>query len=219
MTPIKTQNSKQLGNLFIVAAPSGAGKSSLISALIQRANEGHLFNPAQLSVSHTTRTPREGEEDGQHYHFVSKSSFEELIEADAFYEYAEVFGNYYGTSKSAIADKLIQGVDVFLDIDWQGARQVKAVNPEVISVFVMPPSEAELNARLVSRGKDAESVINDRMQQAKSEMQHYNEFDYVIVNDNFARATEEMMTIVKAASLLCGKQEIRFSELFASLVD
>jgi guanylate kinase len=112
-----------LGNLFIIAAPSGAGKSSLISALIQRAQEGHLLNPAELSVSHTTRSPREGENNGEHYHFVTEDAFKALVDEDAFYEHAQVFDNYYGTSKQAISNKLDQGVDVFLDIDWQGARQ------------------------------------------------------------------------------------------------
>ena len=207
-----------LGNLFIIAAPSGAGKSSLISALIQRAQEGHLLNPAELSVSHTTRSPREGENNGEHYHFVTEDAFKALVDEDAFYEHAQVFDNYYGTSKQAISNKLDQGVDVFLDIDWQGARQVKQANPNVISIFVLPPSKEELHARLVSRGKDDESIISARMEKAKSEMSHYNEFDYVIVNDNFTHALEELVTVVKSASLSTDKQQIRHQSLIQSLV-
>lgn len=207
-----------IANLFIVAAPSGAGKSSLINALLQRAEEGLMVNPAQLSVSHTTREKREGEQDSVHYHFVSSSTFEDMIEQDAFYEHAKVFDNYYGTSKAAIADKLSQGVDIFLDIDWQGARQVKELDPSVISIFVLPPSKDELNARLVSRGSDSDEVIQKRMQQAQNEMSHYHEFDYVIVNDNFTHALEELITIVKASSLTANKQEQRHAPLIKSLL-
>lgn len=205
-------------SLFIVAAPSGAGKSSLISALLQRAQEGHFFNLAQLSVSHTTRQPREGEVDGVHYHFVSVDTFKDMISKDAFYEHAQVFENFYGTSKTAIADKLSEGIDVFLDIDWQGARQIKKMNPDVISIFVLPPSKDELNARLVSRGKDNSAVIESRMKQAQQEMSHYDEFDYVIVNDNFTHALDELITILKASSLSTKQQELRHKSLIESLL-
>ena len=207
-----------IANLFIVAAPSGAGKSSLIGALIQRAQEGHLFNLAQLSVSHTTRQPRDGEVDGEHYHFVSIDTFKSMIAKDAFYEHAQVFENYYGTSKAAISDKLTQGIDVILDIDWQGARQIKQVNPDVVSIFILPPSKEELNTRLVSRGKDTSSVIESRMKQAQQEMSHYDEFDYVIVNDNFAHALEELITVFKAISLRTNQQQIRHNSLLESLL-
>jgi guanylate kinase len=204
-------------NLFIVAAPSGAGKSSLISALLQRAQEGLLLNLAELSVSHTTRAPREGEVDGQHYHFVNVEQFKAMIEQDAFYEHAQVFDNFYGTSKAAINEQLAQGIDVFLDIDWQGARQVKAVNPNVVSIFVLPPSKDELNVRLVSRGKDSDEIIQSRMAQAQQEMSHYNEFDYLIVNDNFAHALDQLFTIVKAHGLRTSQQELRHTELLQDL--
>ncbi|MFW8592000.1 guanylate kinase [Glaciecola sp. 2405UD65-10] len=210
--------SKPLGNLFIVAAPSGAGKSSLISALIERANDGQMFNPAQLSVSHTTRKPRDGEKNGEHYHFIDVSKFEAMIKEDAFYEHAQVFDNFYGTSKEAISNSLEAGIDVFLDIDWQGARQIKAVNPDVISIFILPPSKEELHARLVSRGKDSDEVIAGRMRKAQDEMSHYNEFDYLIVNDNFTHALEELITVVKAHSLRTNKQQTRFSGLLNSLL-
>lgn len=205
-------------NLFIVAAPSGAGKSSLISALLQRAEEGHLVNNAELSVSHTTREPREGEVDGKHYHFIDVEQFKTMIAADAFYEHAQVFDNYYGTSKAAINDKLSQGIDVFLDIDWQGAQQIKKLNPAVVSIFILPPSRDELNARLVSRGKDSDAVIESRMQQAQSEMSHYQEFDYVIVNDNFTHALDELITVVKAQSLRTEEQGIRYQALLEDLL-
>lgn len=205
-------------NLFIVAAPSGAGKSSLINALLQRAEEGLLANPAQLSVSHTTRDCRDGEKDGVHYHFVSEDVFKDMIEKDDFYEYAKVFDNYYGTSKAGISDKLEQGIDVFLDIDWQGARQVKAINHSVISIFILPPSKEELNTRLVSRGQDSDEVIQKRMQKAQSEMSHYSEFDYVIINDNFTDALEALVTIVNAASLTSDKQSQRHATLINTLL-
>lgn len=211
--------SQSTGNLFIVAAPSGAGKSSLISALLQRAQEGQMFNPAQLSVSHTTRAPREGEKDGVHYHFVDVPTFQQMISEEAFYEHAQVFDNYYGSSKQAIANTLEAGIDVFLDIDWQGARQVKAINNDVISIFVLPPSKDELNARLVSRGQDSEQVINARMQKARDEMSHFNEFDYLIVNDNFTHAIKELVTIVNACSLTTDKQEKRHNKLLNTLLN
>jgi len=210
--------SEPTGNLFIVAAPSGAGKSSLISALLQRAREGQLFNLAELSVSHTTRQPRDGEENGVHYHFVDEAKFNSMIAENAFYEHAKVFDNFYGTSKQAISNKLEDGIDVFLDIDWQGARQIKAENPDVVSIFVLPPSKDELNARLVSRGSDSDAVIESRMTKAKDEMSHYGEFDYLIVNDNFTHALDELVTIVKASSLQTSKQQQRHQSLIVSLL-
>ena len=207
-----------IANLFIVAAPSGAGKSSLISAVLQRAQEGHLLNAAQLSVSHTTRAAREGEIDGEHYHFIKQAQFEEMIAQDAFYEHAQVFENYYGTSKAAINDTLALGIDVFLDIDWQGARQIKEMNPNVVSIFILPPSKEELHMRLLSRGKDSKEVIQSRMQQAQQEMSHYLEFDYVIVNDNFTDALDHLITIVKSHSLRLQQQQARHRELIASLL-
>ncbi len=181
------------GNLFILAAPSGAGKSSLITALLKD-------QPAdmQVSVSTTTRAMRPGEVDGQHYHFVGVDQFKALIEQQAFFEYAEVFGNYYGTSKITIEQTLAQGIDVFLDIDWQGARQVKAQIPDAVGIYILPPSRAELEQRLRSRGQDSDEVIAARMAQAISEMSHFNEFDYVIVNAEFDTALAELQTIVRS---------------------
>lgn len=206
-----------LGNLFIVAAPSGAGKSSLITALLSHSEHARLTNPAELSVSHTTRKPREGEINGKHYYFISVSEFEMLIKDNAFYEHASVFGNYYGTSRTAISDKLERGIDVFLDIDWQGARQIKALNPQAISIFILPPSIESLRQRLVGRGKDSQEVIEKRMREAVSEMSHFNEFDFVIVNDDFEKAVADFISIVNAQTLALNKQMLRHADLIASL--
>jgi guanylate kinase len=211
-TPVKS--AQQLGNLFIVAAPSGAGKSTLIKEILNKSSQQQ---PMQLSVSHTTRAPRKGEQNGVEYHFVDHARFKSMIEADAFYEYAEVFGNYYGTSKAAISDKLQQGIDVFLDIDWQGARQVKLQNPSVISIFVLPPSVAALQVRLSGRGQDSEEVIAKRMAEAQSEMSHFNEFDFVIVNDNLVSAHNDFESIINTQRLCLENQLIRHASLFSSL--
>ncbi|MDX1678563.1 guanylate kinase [Arsukibacterium sp.] len=180
------------GNLFIVSAPSGAGKSSLISALLKK--HGDML----VSVSHTTRPPRPGEIDGVHYHFISAEQFKTLIANNEFLEWAEVFGNYYGTSRSAIVANLRQGIDVFLDIDWQGARQIREQAPGTLGIFILPPSLSELQQRLEKRGQDSESVIARRMAQAQSEMSHADEYEYLIINDNFDSALSEFERIVLA---------------------
>ncbi|MDR8525485.1 guanylate kinase [Shewanella fidelis] len=189
------------GNLFIVSAPSGAGKSSLISALLR---DQPLDK--QVSVSHTTRQPRPGEENGQHYHFVNQDEFKRLIAENAFFEWAEVFGNYYGTSRVTIEQTLAKGIDVFLDIDWQGAQQVKKLMPESIGVFILPPSKAELERRLTGRGQDSAEVIAGRMAQAVSEMSHYNEYDFVIVNDDFDKALADLLAIIRSQRLTSASQ-------------
>jgi guanylate kinase len=204
-----------LGNLFIVAAPSGAGKSTLIKEILRKSSTKQSM---QLSVSHTTRKPRKGEQNGVEYYFVDHAEFENMIKQDAFYEHAEVFGNYYGTSKAAISDKLQLGVDVFLDIDWQGARQVKKQNPDVISIFVLPPSVEALQSRLVGRGQDSEEVIAKRMAAAQSEISHANEFDYVIVNDDLEQAHKEFEAIISAQRVRLRNQQLRHDSLFASLL-
>lgn len=207
--------SSLLGNLFIIAAPSGAGKSTLIKEILSKPTSNKAM---QLSVSHTTRAPRKGEQNGVEYHFIDHAKFEKMIKQDAFYEHAEVFGNYYGTSKAAISDKLQQGIDVFLDIDWQGARQVKEQNPEVISIFILPPSVEALQLRLSGRGLDSEEVIINRMAQAQSEISHFNEFDYVIVNDNLDHAYKEFEAIICAQRARLQNQKIRYKSLIASLL-
>lgn len=205
------------GNLFIVSAPSGAGKSSLIKALLDNHNnENHTI---RVSVSHTTRSPRPGEIDGVHYHFVSKEEFEALIEEEAFFEWAKAFDNYYGTAKKNITETLQHGIDVFLDIEWQGARQVKALLPETNTIFIAPPSKEELRKRLSGRQQDSEEVINKRMASAVSEISHYHEFDYIIVNDDFDTALGELESIVCSHRLRKAKQLIRLKGLFEGLLD
>ena len=205
------------GNLFILSAPSGAGKSSLINALLSTTNDASARS-MQVSVSHTTRTPRPGENDGEHYHFVSVNSFKKQIDQGSLYEYAEVFGNYYGTSETAIDEQLKQGIDVFLDIDWQGAQQVRMKNPSVTTIFISPPSQAALESRLRERGQDSEEVIAERMAQAQAECSHYNEFDYLIVNDSFEQALHDLITIVRNQRLKCKQQTIAQQTLFDSLL-
>lgn len=189
------------GNLFILSAPSGAGKSSLISALLKD-------QPVdmQVSVSHTTRQPRPGEENGLHYHFVDQDEFKGLIAENVFFEWAEVFNNYYGTSRVTIEQTLAKGIDVFLDIDWQGAQQVKKLMPESIGIFILPPSKVELERRLTGRGQDSQEVIAGRMAQAVSEMSHYNEYDFVLVNDNFDKALADLLAIIRSQRLTSTSQ-------------
>lgn len=183
------------GTLFIVSAPSGAGKSSLINALLTRFN---LDDKLRLSVSHTTRAPRPGEEDHVSYHFVTTQEFEALIARNAFYEYAKVFDNYYGTSREIVEQWLEEGKDVFLDIDWQGARQIREQTPGAKGIFIIPPSLEELESRLRKRGTDAEEVIVKRMNKAISEISHYNEYDYVIINDDFEQSVLNLRSIILA---------------------
>lgn len=210
---------QNLGNLFILAAPSGAGKSSLITALLEKHQNTDIHNNAmQVSVSHTTRAPRPGEIDGVHYHFVDRAQFEKLIEQESFFEWAEVFGNYYGTSKIVIEQTLRQGIDVFLDIDWQGARQVKAQIPDTATIFVAPPSRQELQRRLTERGQDSEEIIAQRMQKAVAEISHYHEFDFIVVNDDFNSALAELDAIVSTRRLRKEKQIIRHQQLFTNLL-
>ncbi|MBQ4801178.1 guanylate kinase [Pseudoalteromonas sp. MMG006] len=200
------------GNLFILSAPSGAGKSSLINALLKKHAD------MKVSVSHTTRDPRPGEENAVHYHFVSADEFKALIAKDDFYEWAQVFDNYYGTSKQAIESQLDAGIDVFLDIDWQGAQQVRKIMPSVQTIFILPPSKEELEQRLNNRGQDSAEVIAGRMAQAQSETSHYNEYDFVIVNDDFDTALSDIETIVMAQRLTLKAQQNRHQNLLSSLL-
>ena len=200
------------GNLFILSAPSGAGKSSLINALLKKHAD------MKVSVSHTTRAPRPGEENGVHYHFVSTDEFKALIAKDDFFEWAQVFDNYYGTSKQAIESQLDAGIDVFLDIDWQGAQQVRKIMPSVQTIFILPPSKEELEQRLNNRGQDSAEVIASRMAKAQSETSHYNEYDFVIVNDDFESALANIEIIVMAQRLTLKAQEDRHQVLLNSLL-
>ncbi len=203
-----------LGNLYIISAPSGAGKSSLINALLADLPRSQV----QLSISHTTRNPRPGEEHGVHYYFTQHEEFKRLIEQGHFLEWAEVFGNYYGTSLPMIERSLEQGIDVFLDIDWQGARQIRAKVPNVKTIFILPPSKAELEKRLIGRGQDSADTIAKRMSEAVSEMSHYNEFDYVIVNDDFQTALSELKSILTAERLKQAVQAERHQGLISQLL-
>ncbi|RVT48224.1 guanylate kinase [Rheinheimera sediminis] len=201
-----------LGNLFIISAPSGAGKSTLINALLKQHAD------MQLSVSHTTRSPRPGETNGVQYHFTDVPAFKQLIEQDQFIEWAEVFGNYYGTSKAALADKLAQGIDVFLDIDWQGARQIKQQLPFVTSIFILPPSVDALEQRLNQRGQDSAEVIAGRMAKARDEISHADEYDFWVVNDDLELALQQFSGIIQTQRLKQQKQAIRQRKLISSLL-
>lgn len=204
----------QVGTLYIVSAPSGAGKSSLITALLAEKRDW----TAQVSISHTTRKPRVGEVDAEHYHFVDTDCFKQLIKENAFFEWAEVFGNYYGTSRVTIEQALAQGIDILLDIDWQGARQVREVMPQAKGIFILPPSRDELEARLNKRGQDSAEIIAKRMAQAQSEMSHYDEYDYLIINDDFEKATQEFSAIVKSQRNQQEKQAAKFESTINELL-
>ncbi|MFC3393774.1 guanylate kinase [Brenneria rubrifaciens] len=202
------------GTLYIVSAPSGAGKSSLIQALLKT----QPLYDTQVSISHTTRAQRPGENHGEHYFFVSVDEFKRMIQENEFLEYAEVFGNYYGTSRLAIEQILSSGVDVFLDIDWQGAQQIRTQMPQARSIFILPPSKEELARRLRGRGQDSEEVIARRMALAVAEMTHYSEYDYLIVNDDFDLALLDLKTIIRAERLLLGRQKVRHDALITKLL-
>lgn len=202
------------GTLYIVSAPSGAGKSSLIQALLKT----QPLYDTQVSISHTTRPIRPGERHGEHYFFVSIAEFEHMIQEGDFLEYANVFGNYYGTSRESIQQVLSTGVDVFLDIDWQGAQQIRKAMPQARSIFVLPPSREELDRRLRGRGQDSEDVIARRMTQAVAEMSHYAEYDYLIVNDEFNTALVDLQTIIRAERLRLGRQKLRHDALITKLL-
>jgi guanylate kinase len=191
------------GNLYIVSAPSGAGKTSLVNALVKQMDD------LQVSISHTTRACRPGEIDGINYHFTSREEFERMLEAGAFLESAEVFGNHYGTSQEWVRSTLESGIDVILEIDWQGAQQVRRLMPDAISIFILPPSRAALRERLNNRGQDPIEVIERRMAAAISEMSHYGEADYVVVNDDFDTALQELRAILTSGRLQTAKQQQR----------
>lgn len=201
------------GTLFVVAAPSGAGKSTLVNALLER-------EPAiSLSISHTTRPPRPGEQYGRHYYFVERGEFEREIAEGIFLEHAEVHGNLYGTSRTTVAQLLEQGRDVLLEIDWQGARQIRKSKPDCVSVFILPPSRVELERRLRGRGSDSAEVIARRLHNSREEIAHAHEFDYIIVNDDFDVALGDLQAIVRAvrqrSSLPWGRHDALIAELLA----
>ncbi|WP_085703987.1 guanylate kinase [Pseudomonas sp. B8(2017)] len=200
------------GTLYIVSAPSGAGKTSLVTALIKA--DKHV----SVSVSHTTRAMRPGEQHGVNYHFVSHDDFKGLIAKGDFLEHAEVFGNFYGTSRSALQEVLDQGNDLILEIDWQGAQQVRKLMPEALSVFILPPSQQALRERLDGRGQDSEEIIAGRMKEAVSEMVHYDEYDYVIINDDFDVALEDLKAVFRSNRLVLKKQQQRHAALLKQMI-
>ena len=201
-----------IGNLFIVAAPSGAGKTTLVRHLLESDKQ------IGVSISHTTRRSRPGEENGREYHFVDVPSFLERIGHGEFLEWAEVHGNYYGTSKRWIENEMLAERDVLLEIDWQGAQQVRKVFPQAIGIFVLPPSMAILHERLSGRGTDSEDVIARRIAAARDEMRHVDEFDYVIINDTLQQAVGDLQAIVRTARLRYANQRQRHAALFPSLL-
>ena len=200
------------GSLYIISAPSGAGKTSLVRALVE------LDSEIAVSTSHTTRSRRPGEVDGKDYHFVDKRAFEAMISEAAFLEYAEVFDHYYGTARSSIEDQLANGKDVILEIDWQGARQVREIMPDLTSIFILPPSREALKNRLISRGQDDSATIDRRMRDAINETSHYDEYDYLVINDDFDTALTDLHGIFKAGRQQLEPQKRRFEQLIAELL-
>jgi len=199
--------------LYVVSAPSGGGKTSLVNALLQRDDR------VTLSVSHTTRAPRPGEIEGVHYFFVDEQTFEDLAARGAFLEHARVFGHRYGTGRAAVEARLASGLDVLLDIDWQGARQIRASFPAARTIFILPPSLAVLRQRLIDRGQDSEAVIARRMQAARAEISHAREFDFLIVNDDFDMALADLHAIIRRGSPLRSDQERKSREILADLLE
>ena len=204
------KNDHPTGQLYVISAPSGAGKTSLVKALLESTPN------LEVSVSHTTRDIRPGETDGINYHFVDGSEFESIRDANGFFEWAQVFGNFYGTSSQAVQEKLADGIDVILEIDWQGARQVKALVNTATSIFVLPPSTAALRSRLTDRGQDNDEIIEGRMQAARDEMTHYTDSDFIVLNDDFETALHDLQSIVRAHRL---SQETQSRELTRVIAD
>ena len=200
------------GTLWVVAAPSGAGKTSLVNAVLARDPN------VRLSISHTTRPPRPGERDGRHYHFIDDAAFGALVQEDALLEHARVFDHAYGTHRDPVDAELAAGHDVILEIDWQGARQVRERVPDCRSVFILPPSVATLRARLAKRAQDSEEVIERRMRDARAEMSHWREFDALVVNDDFDTALDDLCALLRAPRLRRAAQQQRHAALLEELL-
>ena len=204
--------SSSLGTLYVISAPSGAGKTSLVKALVESTPD------IRVSVSNTTRAMRPGEQDGVDYHFIDAATFEAMVERGEFLEHAKVFDNYYGTATANIEQQLKAGQDVILEIDWQGAAQVRKLIPACVGIFILPPSREALQERLRGRGQDSEEIIERRMRDAVNEMSHYAEFDYLIINDNFDTALAELRAVVVARRQRELVQSRRYSDLLKSLL-
>jgi guanylate kinase len=202
----------QPGTLYVISAPSGAGKTSLVKALVEATAD------IAVSVSHTTRAPRPGEVDGVNYHFTDPETFQRMVADGAFLEHARVFDNFYGTSQSAALAGVESGRDVILEIDWQGAQQVSRQLPQSVGIFILPPSRAALRERLQERGQDDAEVIDRRMADARAEMVHWNEFDYVVINDDFDTALADLQAIVRARRQRRDAQQWRHTELLDELL-
>ena len=199
-------------NLYVVAAPSGGGKTSLISALLE------ADDTASLSISHTTRAPRPAEENGIHYHFVDDEQFQALIAQNSFLEHARVFDHSYGTSREFVEQRLAAGLNIILDIDWQGARQIRENFPACCSIFILPPSLEVLRMRLARRGQDSSEIINRRMQAARNEISHWEEFDFLIINDDFDQALGDLQSIIRYGHLKREVPQDRYEYLLAELL-
>ncbi len=210
-------HSMSKGTLYLISAPSGAGKTSLVNALTREANTA---GPRlTVSVSHTTRPMRPGEQDGVNYHFVGLEVFQQMREDGAFLESAQVFGNFYGTSRSWVEQRLKQGWDVILEIDWQGAAQVKSLMPDAVSIFILPPSLGTLRERLTRRGQDDNEVIEARMAKAVNEISHYPQADYLVINDDFDTALGDLRAILRAAHLTLARQQQHHQTLLEALLN
>ena len=200
------------GTLYVISAASGAGKTTLVSAVLARLDD------LEVSVSHTTRAAREGEVDGVNYHFVDKETFVEMVENGEFFESATVFGNMYGTSRQHIQEQLLKGKDVILEIDWQGARQIRQLMSDCKSIYIAPPTIKALRERLTSRGQDDDAVIEQRMREAVSEMSHYAEFKYLVINDDFEVATENLAAIILSERMLLEHQQLKHADMLSQLL-
>lgn len=199
------------GTLYVVSAPSGAGKTSLVQALLAADDQ------VRKSISYTTRAPRPGEEHGREYHFIAPEEFERMMAAGAFLESAHVHGNRYGTSRDWVQEQTVRGQDIVLEIDWQGAAQVRKLYPQAVSIFILPPSLADLEMRLRSRAQDGDEVILRRLAAAPGEIAHFGEFDYVIINDEFNRAAQDLASIIRAERLKLSRQRLRRPDFFDRL--
>ena len=201
-----------IGTLYIISAPSGAGKTSLITKLLE------TLQHAEMAVSHTTRKARDGEVNGKHYHFIDADTFLDGVHNGDFLEHANVFGNHYGTAKNSVEDILGKGIDVILEIDWQGAQQVRELMPEALSIFILPPSKEELEKRLRGRGTDSDEVIAKRLGQSVSDIKHYTEFDYVVINEDFEDSVNTLKSIFIANRSRCEQQQKVNTKLLKNLV-